>query len=84
MFLEITILIAILLEYENYILVSSHTKTLGGTYQRFVKFKGLMSSLNLMSQKQSNSYTYNGETYVSKLTASEINKILDSMHDELY
>ena len=66
-------------EYENYILVSCNTTTLGGTYQRFVKFKSLMSSLNLMTQKQSNSYTYNGETYVSKLTHSEVNKIQSAL-----
>ena len=32
-----------------------------------------------MGQKQSNSYTYNGETYVSKLTSSEINKIQSAL-----
>ena len=34
-----------------------------------------MSTLNSMAQKQSNTYTYNGELYVSKLTSSEISKI---------
>ena len=62
-------------EYENYILLSHQTKLLGGSYSRFLKFKTLMSSLNQMTQKQSNTYTYNGELYVSKLTSSEILKI---------
>ena len=62
-------------EYENYILLSHQTKLLGGSYSRFLKFKTLMSSLNQMTQKQSNTYTYNGELYVSKLTNSEILKI---------
>ena len=33
-----------------------------------------MSSLNSMMGKQSNTYIYNGESYVSRLTNSEISK----------
>ena len=62
-------------EYENYVLVSQHTKMLGGTYPKYLKTKQLMSSLNSMAGKQSNTYIYNGETYVSSLTPVEINKI---------
>ena len=62
-------------DYENYLLVSQHTKMLGGTYPKYLKTKQLMSSLNSMASKQSNTYTYNGELYVSKLTSSEISKI---------
>ena len=62
-------------DYENYILVSQHTKMLGGTYPKYLKTKALMSSLNSMVGKQSNTYIYNGESYVSRLTNSEIQKI---------
>tara|TARA_Y100001972_G_scaffold73605_1_gene89452 strand:+ start:368 stop:658 length:291 start_codon:yes stop_codon:yes gene_type:complete len=62
-------------EYENYLLVAENTKMLRGTYPHFLKLKALMNTLNQMAQKQSNTYTYNGELYVSKLTNSEINKI---------
>ena len=62
-------------DYENYVLVSQHTKMLGGTYPKYLKTKQLMSSLNSMAGKQSNTYIYNGETYVSSLTPVEINKI---------
>ena len=62
-------------DYENYILVSQHTKMLGGTYAKYLKTKSLMSSLNSMVSKQSNTYIYNGESYVSRLTNSEIQKI---------
>ena len=62
-------------EYENYILLSNQTKLLGGSYSRFLKFKTLMSSLNQMTQKQSNTYTYNGEHYVSSVTNAEVLKI---------
>jgi|TARA_R100001224_G_C3939507_1_gene121757 hypothetical protein len=62
-------------DYENYILVSQHTKLLGGTYPKYLKTKALMSSLNSMAGKQSNTYIYNGESYVSSLTNSEILKI---------
>jgi len=34
-----------------------------------------MSTLSSMASKQSNTYTYNGEMYVSRLTPDEINKI---------
>ena len=62
-------------EYENYIMVCQGTKMLRGTYPAFLKTKALMSTLTSMAQKQSNTYTYNGELYVSKLTSSEILKI---------
>ena len=62
-------------EYENYLLVSMDTKMLRGTYPHFIKCKALMSTLTSMASKQSNTYTYNGEMYVSKLTPAEINKI---------
>ena len=62
-------------DYENYILVSQHTKMLGGTYPKYLKTKQLMSSLNSMVGKQSNTYIYNGESYVSSLTNAEIQKI---------
>ena len=62
-------------EYENYILLSHQTKLLGGSYSRFLKFKTLMSSLNQMTQQQSNTYTYNGEHYVSSVTNAEVLKI---------
>ena len=57
-------------EYENYLLVSQYTKMLGGTYPKYLKTKALMSSLNSMAGKQSNTYIYNGESYVSSLTNS--------------
>ena len=62
-------------DYENYLLVSQHTKMLGGTYPKYLKTKVLMSSLNSMVSKQSNTYIYNGESYVSSLTGQEIQKI---------
>ena len=62
-------------DYENYLLVSQHTKMLGGTYPKYLKTKQLMSSLNSMVGKQSNTYIYNGESYVSSLTSAEIQKI---------
>ena len=61
--------------YECYVLISDHTRIIRGTYSGFVKFQILMSALNHMVSKQSNTYTYNGESYVSSLTNSEINDI---------
>ena len=66
-------------EYENYLLVSQHTKMLGGTYPKYLKTKALMSSLNSMVGKQSNTYIYNGESYVSSLTSAEIQKIQSAL-----
>ena len=66
-------------EYENYLLVSDKTKTLRGTYPHFIKTKALMSTLNSMAQKQSNTYTYNGEVYVSRLTNAEVHRIQDAL-----
>ena len=71
-------------EYENYLLVSQHTKMLGGTYPKYLKCKALMSTLSSMAQKQSNTYTYNGEMYVSKLTPNEISKIQNSLETGTY
>tara|TARA_A100001011_G_scaffold238974_1_gene246946 strand:- start:461 stop:751 length:291 start_codon:yes stop_codon:yes gene_type:complete len=66
-------------DYENYIMVSQHTKMLGGTYPKYLKTKQLMSSLNSMVSKQSNTYIYNGESYVSSLTSAEIQKIQSAL-----
>ena len=66
-------------DYENYIMVSQHTKMLGGTYPKYLKTKQLMSSLNSMVGKQSNTYIYNGESYVSSLTSAEIQKIQSAL-----
>ena len=62
-------------EYENYIMVCQGTKMLRGTYPAFLKTKALMSTLTSMAQKQSNTYTYNGEHYVSSVTNAEVLKI---------
>ena len=37
-----------------------------------------------MAGKQSNTYTYNGEVYVSRLTSSEINKIQECLDTGVY
>ena len=71
-------------EYENYLLVSQHTKMLGGTYPKYLKTKALMSSLNSMVGKQSNTYIYNGESYVSSLTSAEIQKIQSALEYGTY
>jgi hypothetical protein len=52
---------------------------LGGTYPKYLKTKQLMSSLNSMVSKQSNTYIYNGESYVSSLTGQEIQKIQSAL-----
>ena len=62
-------------DYERYILLTDYTKIIHATYPGFLRLKELMSSMNQMVSKQSNTYTYNGESYVSSLTNSEINKI---------
>ena len=62
-------------DYEKYILLSDITRTISGTYPGYLKLKELMGSLNQMASKNSNTYTYNGEVYVSKLTNAEIQKI---------
>ena len=62
-------------DFEKYILVSDKTKLLHGTYPAFLRLKELLSSLSQMVKKNSNTYTYYGELYVSRLTNSEIGKI---------
>ena len=62
-------------DFEKYILVSDKTKLLHGTYPAFIRLKELLSSLSQMVKKNSNTYTYYGELYVSRLTNSEIGKI---------
>jgi len=62
-------------EYENYILLSSSCDYIRGTYPGYLMMKDLMFTLNQMVSKQSNTYIYNGESYVSSLTNPEIQKI---------
>ena len=71
-------------DYENYLLVADKTKMLGGTYPKYLKTKQLMSSLNSMAGKQSNTYIYNGESYVSSLTSAEIQKIQSALEYGTY
>ena len=66
-------------DFEKYILVSGNTKLLHGTYPAFIRLREQMSSLNQMVKKNSNTYTYYGEVYVSNLTAPEINKIQECL-----
>ena len=62
-------------DFEKYILVSDKTKLLHGTYPAFIRLRELLSSLSQMVKKNSNTYTYYGELYGSRLTNSEIGKI---------
>ena len=62
-------------DFEKYLLVSDRTKLLHATYPAFIRLKELLGSLNQMVKKNSNTYTYYGELYVSRLTNSEIGKI---------
>ena len=62
-------------DFEKYILVSENTKLLHGTYPAFTRLQELLGSLNQMVKKNSNTYTYYGELYVSRLTNSEVGKI---------
>ena len=66
-------------EYENYVLISENCKYLRGTYEGYIRFKDVMFTLNQMSSKQSNTYTYNGEVYVSRLTNAEVHRIQDAL-----
>ena len=61
--------------YERYVILNDYTKMIHGTYPGFIRLKELMRSITQMVSKQSNTYTYNGELYVSRLTNSEINSI---------
>ena len=62
-------------DFEKYILVSENTKLLHGTYPAFMRLQELLGSLNQMVKKNSNTYTYYGELYVSRLTNPEISRI---------
>ena len=61
--------------YEKYVILSNYTKMFLGTYPNFLKLQELMRSLNQMVSKNSNTFSYNGELYVSRLTGPEVNKI---------
>ena len=71
-------------DYERYILISEHSRFVTGDYPSYLRMKELMSTLNSMAGKQSNTYTYNGEVYVSRLTNSEINKIQSCLDTGVY
>jgi hypothetical protein len=66
-------------EYEKYILISENCKYLRGNYEGFLKFKEMMFTLSSMTSKQTNTYTYNGEVYVSRLTNIEVQKIQEAL-----
>ena len=70
--------------YERYVILNDYTKMIHGTYPGFIRLKELMSSINQMVSKQSNTYTYNGELYVSRLTNPEISKIQECLDTGVY
>jgi|TARA_B100002019_G_C21114317_1_gene520051 membrane protease subunit (stomatin/prohibitin family) len=71
-------------EYDKYICLADDTRVISGTYTGYVQFRELMESVRSMVQKNQNTYTYNGEVYVSELTTSEINKILSCLETGVY
>ena len=70
--------------YERYVILNDYTKMIHGTYPGFIRLKELMSSRTQMVAKQSNTYTYNGEVYVSRLTNSEIHNIQECLDTGKY
>ena len=70
--------------YERYVILNDYTKLIHGTYPGFIRLKELMSSITQMVSKQSNTYTYNGELYVSRLTNPEISKIQECLDTGVY
>tara|TARA_R100001369_G_scaffold12502_2_gene26635 strand:+ start:11668 stop:11958 length:291 start_codon:yes stop_codon:yes gene_type:complete len=71
-------------DYEKYILISEHSRFAVGSYPSFIRMTEVMITLNRMSQKQANTYTYNGEVYVSRLTNSEVDKIQNCLDTGVY
>ena len=71
-------------DYEKYVLISEHSRFATGDYPSFLRMKEIMSVLNQMAGKQSNTYTYNGELYVSRLTNPEISKIQECLDTGVY
>ena len=71
-------------DFEKYLLVSDKTKLLHGTYPAFIRLRELLSSLSQMVKKNSNTYTYYGELYVSRLSNSEIGKIQSCLELGVY
>jgi hypothetical protein len=71
-------------DYERYILISEISRFATGDYPSFLRIQEVMLTLNRMSQKQANTYTYNGEVYVSRLTNSEIDKIQNCLDTGVY
>ena len=71
-------------DYEKYILISEHSRFATGDYPSFLRMKEIMSVLNQMAGKQSNTYTYNVEVYVSRITNSELDKIQSCLDTGVY
>jgi uncharacterized protein CbrC (UPF0167 family) len=70
--------------YDKYVVVADQCKYLSGGYEGFTNLTEIMEILTLMCSKQQNTYTYNGEMYVSNLTAGEIGRIQDGLDTGKY
>tara|TARA_R100000005_G_C4988953_1_gene196702 strand:+ start:1709 stop:1999 length:291 start_codon:yes stop_codon:yes gene_type:complete len=70
--------------YDKYVVLADQCKYLSGGYEGFVNLREIMETLTLMCSKQQNTYTYNGEVYVSNLTSGEINRIQDGLDTGKY
>jgi|TARA_B100000959_G_C14696822_1_gene507114 hypothetical protein len=71
-------------DYERYLILSSYESRLSGGYQGYIAIKDVIKVLEQMSQKQQTTYLYNDKFYVSSLTITEINTILDCWNDGTY
>ena len=65
--------------YSKYLVCADASKFLTGSYTGYTNLMELIKELSQMVGKQHNTYTYNGETYVSNLTSTEINTIISCL-----
>ena len=70
--------------FDKYVVLADSCKHLSGGYEGYVNLREIMETLTLMCSKQQNTYTYNGEMYVSNLTAGEIGRIQEGLDTGKY
>ena len=70
--------------FDRYLVLADRCKFLSGGYDGYLNLCEIMETLNLMVSKQQNTYTYNGEVYVSNLTGGEITRIQDAISTGKY
>ncbi len=68
-----------MIDYAKYLILSSRSKVLAGSYDSFLRFREVEKICENVSSKRIDTYLYNGEHYTLPIKLSELSHILNAI-----